>query len=81
MSLEFGQYIAPCVVAKNDSESSPDMSHLIDVVDGDTLPHLCQEIWKDDSYYIHAAEYNNLNKFRNLKGTNKLIFPPIIQPA
>jgi hypothetical protein len=54
---------------------------LISVVEGNTLPQLCEQTWNDDSYYIQVAQYNELNKFRNLKGGQKLIFPPIIQPV
>ena len=65
---------------KLENNSSPDLTHLVDVVDGDTLPGLCEKIWKDNSYYIKVAEHNNLNKFRQLTGGEQLTFPPIIQP-
>lgn len=81
VALSFGQYIAPAEVEKKDKPESPDMSHMVDVVQGDTLPGLCDRIWNDDSYYIQVAEYNGLNKFRQLKGGNRLVFPPIIQPT
>jgi hypothetical protein len=35
----------------------------------------------NDSYYIQAARYNDLNKFRHLKGGEKLVFPPLLQSA
>ncbi|MFT3795828.1 hypothetical protein [Flavobacterium sp.] len=81
VSLAFSEYIAPETVEELDASESPDISHLVTVTEGHTLPQLCQKIWKDDSYYIHVARFNNLNKFRNLKGGEKLIFPPIIQSA
>ncbi|MCG8574690.1 MAG: hypothetical protein MI810_07385 [Flavobacteriales bacterium] len=80
VSLSFSQYLSPSTVKKVDGQESPDVSHLVDVVDGDTLPQLCQKIWNDDSYYIQVAKYNGLNKFRHLMGGTKLIFPPIVQP-
>lgn len=79
VSLSFTQYISPDQVEKIDQNESPDVTHLVNVVEGDTLPGLCQKVWDDYSYYVHVAEYNELNKFRNLKGIQHLIFPPIIQ--
>jgi len=81
LSLGFSEYISPQSVEELDAKKSPDITHLISVVEGNTLPQLCEETWNDDSYYIQVAQYNELNKFRNLKGGQKLIFPPIIQPV
>lgn len=81
LSLGFTEYISPESVEELDDKKSPDITHLISVVEGNTLPQLCQKTWNDDSYYIQVARYNGLNKFRNLKGGEKLIFPPIIQPV
>jgi hypothetical protein len=79
VSLSFSEYISPDQVAKTDQDESPDITHLITVVDGDTLPGLCEKVWNDNSYYIQVAQYNGLNKFRNLQGVAELLFPPIIQ--
>lgn len=81
ISLGFSEYISPQNVEELDGKESPDITHLVNVVDGNTLPQLCEKTWNDDTMYIQVAEYNNLNKFRNLKGGQKLIFPPIIQPS
>jgi len=81
ISLSFTQYISPKAVGREDGKTSPDITHLVTVVEGDTLPQLSFKIWNDDSYYIQVAKYNGLNKFRNLKGGRQLIFPPIIQPT
>jgi len=78
ISLGFGQYIAPQTVKIQDQDESPDISHLVTVVEGETLPELCEKVWNNEKYYIQVARYNGLNKFRNLKGVEKLIFPPII---
>jgi Contractile injection system tube protein len=81
ISLSFSQYISPKTVKKLDMQQSQDISHLVTVVEGMTLPQLCQEIWNDDSYYVQVARYNDLNKFRDLKGIENLIFPPILQSS
>jgi hypothetical protein len=81
ISLGFSQYISTSTVAKKDNEQSPDITHMITVVSGATLPQLCLQVWQDDSYYIQVARYNDLNKFRQLKANDQLIFPPIVQPS
>jgi hypothetical protein len=81
ISLSFSQYISPSTVKKLDQLQSPDVSHVVTVVEGITLPQLCQNIWNDDSYYIQVARFNDLNKFRDLKGIENLIFPPILKPS
>ncbi|MEP2935619.1 MAG: hypothetical protein ABJM06_07860 [Gilvibacter sp.] len=80
VSLSFGEYVSPKVAKKEEAAQSPDMTHLVEVVQGDTLPGLCQKVWNDPNYYIQLARYNDLNKFRNLRGVSSLLFPPIIQP-
>ena len=81
ISMSFEQYISPSTVEKKDKKQSPDVSHIVTVVKGLSLPQLCKEVWDNDLYYIKVAKYNDLNKFRHLKGGEKLIFPPIIQPV
>jgi hypothetical protein len=59
------------------NRSSPDMSHLIEVKAGDTLPLLCYRVYKDCSYYLEIARINNMTDFRELKPGSKLHFPPL----
>ncbi|HEX8014956.1 MAG TPA: hypothetical protein VF465_06970 [Flavobacterium sp.] len=77
ISLAFSQYISPKSVTMIDAPQSPDLTHIVNVTEGMSLPQLCLQTWDDDSLYIQVAQFNNLNKFRNLKGINKLIFPPV----
>jgi hypothetical protein len=58
--------------------SSPDLSHLVEVKVGDTLPLLCNRIYKDPSYYREVARVNNLTNFRNLEPGLVLRFPPLV---
>lgn len=81
ISLSFGQYTSPEKRAKEDQENSPDITHLVEVVEGETLPQLSNKMWNTPYYYVQVAQYNDLNKFRHLKGGQKLIFPPIIKPT
>jgi hypothetical protein len=77
ISLSFSRYISPKTVTMTDAPESPDLTHIVTVSEGMSLPQLCQKVWNDDSYYIQVAGFNKLNKFRNLNGIDKLIFPPI----
>jgi hypothetical protein len=80
ISLAFSEYIAPATVAIQDGDESPDVTHIVDVVQSMNLPQLCQKVWNDNSYYVKVAKFNGLNKFRNLHGISRLVFPPIVQP-
>ena len=81
ISLSFGEYVAPKTRKKEENDSSPDLTHYVEVVEGINLPQLCYKLWGDNMYYVKVARYNQLNKFRNLKGGLKLLFPPIIESA
>jgi hypothetical protein len=59
------------------NRSSPDLSHMVEVRQGDTLPLLCQRIYGDPSYYLDVARFNRLVDFRNLPPGGKLHFPPL----
>jgi nucleoid-associated protein YgaU len=59
------------------NRSSPDLSHVVEVRHGDTLPLLCQRIYGDPGYYLDVARFNNLVDFRNLRPGGKLHFPPL----
>ncbi len=59
------------------NKSSPDLSHLIEVKAGDTLPLLCYRVYKDSSYYPEVAKINNITNFRDIKPGSKLHFPPL----
>jgi hypothetical protein len=57
--------------------SSPDLTHRRTVKATDTLPLLCEDIYKDATFYWQVAEANNLTHFRDLKEGTELFFPPI----
>src|ERR1700761_6433630 len=57
--------------------SSPDLTHLVQVKQGDLLPLLTYRIYNDQSYYLQVAKVNKLKNFRKLQAGSTLIFPPI----
>ncbi len=57
--------------------SSPDLTHSKIVGEGDLLPLLTRDIYKNQDYEIQVARANKLHNFRKLKAGSTLIFPPI----
>lgn len=59
-----------------EGNSSPDLTHVRVVKEGDTLPAMTGAIYGDFRYYLEVARINNLQDFRNLPPGKKLFFPP-----
>jgi hypothetical protein len=57
--------------------SSPDLTHVIQVKEGDLLPLLTYQVYNDQSYYLQVAKVNKLKNFRKLAAGTSLTFPPI----
>lgn len=60
-----------------ENKSSPDLTHIITIKDGDTLPGLCNQIYANPIYYIEIAKINKLDNFRKLKAGDRIILPPL----
>ena len=60
-------------------DNSPDLTHIRQVTEGDTLPLMTYKIYGDASYYLEVARVNNLTNFRNLKVGDRIKFPPLNQ--
>lgn len=58
-------------------KQSPDMTHLLEIKAGDTLPDLCYQVYGDTQYYVQVAQFNKLYNFRKLKPGSKVQFPPL----
>lgn len=63
-------------VAK-ENNSSPDLTHVRIVKEGDTLPLMSFRIYGDSKYYLEVARANQISNFRKLKVGQKIFFPPI----
>ncbi|MEM9819411.1 MAG: LysM peptidoglycan-binding domain-containing protein [Bacteroidota bacterium] len=57
--------------------SSPDLTHVRIVKDGDTLPLMCYRIYKNSKYYLQVALANGLPNFTDLQPGQKIVFPPL----
>ena len=77
VTLDFVGTMSSTEAALMANRSSPDLSHMVEVRQGDTLPLLCQRIYGDPAYYLDVARFNRLVDFRNLKPGGKLHFPPL----
>jgi hypothetical protein len=60
-----------------ENKSSPDLTHVRTVKDGDTLPLMTQRIYGDSRYYLEIARINGLTNFRKLEPGSEIVFPPI----
>ena len=60
-----------------ENNSSPDLTHVRIVNEGDTLPLMAHRIYGDSKYYIEVAIANNITNFRKLTVGQKIFFPPI----
>jgi LysM repeat protein len=77
VTLALVQYLSPSEIAKKSDRKSPDLTHLVTVRAGDTLPLLCERIYRDPSYYLEVARINGLTAFRQLEPGTSLRFPPL----
>jgi phage tail protein X len=62
-------------------KTSSDLTHIVTVKSGDTLPLLCYQIYGTSLYYLQVAAANGLADFRNLPAGMQLIFPPVQEPG
>jgi phage tail protein X len=73
----FQSYTNEYLLQAKMKKSSPDLTHVVTVQEGDTLPLLCQRIYGNSKYYSQVAEANGLSGFRDLRPGMQLIFPPL----
>lgn len=73
----FIEYTNPVQLAKEENNQSPDLSHLLTVKAGDTLPLMCYGIYGSSEYYIQVAEANGIADFRHLAVGSQILFPPL----
>lgn len=57
------------------NKSSPDLSHVLTVKAGDTLPLMCYGVYGSSMPYLQVAEVNGLTDFRDLRLGQQLLFP------
>jgi hypothetical protein len=73
----FCESVPEGVRVRKENASSPDLTHLRDVREGDTLPSLAHQIYGNGELYLEVARVNKLINFRRLRPANRLAFPPV----
>ncbi|MBI3525616.1 MAG: peptidoglycan-binding protein [Betaproteobacteria bacterium] len=77
IKLTFTDYVSVKEEALKANKTSPDLTHLIEVKAGDSLPLLCFRIYKNSAYYLEVAKSNGITNFRDIKPGTRLNFPPL----
>ena len=78
VSLDFFEFESFKEIESKQNKQSPDLTHIIEVKSGDTLPNLCNKVYNDPSYYMQVARINGLSSFCRLKPGTRLVFPPLV---
>lgn len=76
-TTKFVESVEDNLRAAKQNLNSPDLTHVRQVVEGDTLPAMCHKIYGNSRYYLEVAKSNNLTKFRKLTPGQTIYFPPI----
>ncbi len=77
LKATFVSYIEPQLRLSEESKQSPDVTHVRQVIAGDTLPLMTHRIYGDPAYYLQVAKVNGLVNFRRLNTNIGLRFPPL----
>ncbi|MES1261113.1 MAG: LysM peptidoglycan-binding domain-containing protein [Acidobacteriota bacterium] len=64
-------------LAKEANAKSPDLSRVLQVKAGDTLPLMCYRVYGSSTYYLSVARVNGLAGFRELIPGTEILFPPL----
>jgi hypothetical protein len=67
--------------AAKEDKQSPDLTQVVTVKAGDTLPLLCYRIYGTPQYYLQVADRNGLSNFRTLTPGMSLTFPPVAKAS
>ena len=63
----FCEHVPEAEAEQEKDAKSPDLTHLRDVRDGDTLPLLAYDVYADAQLYLEVARVNKLINFRRLR--------------
>jgi len=73
----FAENIEDTLRVAEERQSSPDLTHVRVVSEGEHLSLLCQRMYGTPAYYLQIAAFNGLKNFRRLEVGQTLLFPPI----
>lgn len=64
--------------AKREGKNSPDMTRVVTVKEGDTLPLLCFRHYGSSRHYLKVARVNGLASPSLLRPGQRIVFPPLV---
>jgi hypothetical protein len=62
---------------RKENDQSADISQYVEIRQGDKLPLLCQQIYREPENYIKVAEANKMVHFRSLNAGASVFFPSV----
>jgi len=71
------EYTSQENIEKEDNDLSPDLTRVVTVKGGDTLPLLCYQVYGSSVYYVEVARQNRMSGFRDLIPGEQVLFPPL----
>jgi len=74
---KFKGFVEDNLRVARENNSSPDLTHVRMVKEGDNLPLMTYRIYGDPKYYLEVAKANGIANFRKLKAGQMIVFPPI----
>ncbi len=77
VTCRFQEWVSDAERVRRENLTSPDLTHLREIREGDTLPLLAHRIYGDASLYLEVARVNKLVDFRRLRAGSKLRLPPL----
>ena len=77
LSATFRGYVESERRVREENKSSPDLTHVKRVQEGENLPFLVYEIYDDTRYFLQVAKANGLTSPRKLSVGKSLMFPPV----
>lgn len=77
----FCESVPDALRERKDNATSPDLTHLRDIRDGDSLPALAYDIYGKPELYLQVARVNKLVNFRKLRSATRIAFPPLVTPG
>ncbi len=77
----FREWAGDCERARQENRTSPDLTHVREIREGDTLPLLAHRIYGDPALYLEVARVNKLVNFRRLRAGSRVTLPPVEKGA
>lgn len=77
LNANFTNYIEQERRVREENKSSPDLTHIEQVKEGDRLPLMTHNIYGDGNLYMKIAKVNNLTSFRQIETGKEIVFPTI----